>query len=100
MTEVQELTKATYQARVLALLEALASAMPGVGFLLGGAVAALFAPRVAFAVAGAGVIAVLVLATTSLRRVEFRRELAQAPLQGDATSVATEERARTALTRR
>ena len=44
VTAVQELTRAAYQARVLALLEALASAMPGVGFLLGGAIAALFEP--------------------------------------------------------
>ena len=54
VTAVQELTRATYQARVLALLEALASAMPGVGFLLGGAIAAIFEPRVAYAVAGGG----------------------------------------------
>ena len=62
MTAVQELTRATYQARVLSLLEALASAMPGIGFLLGGAIAAIFAPRVAYAVAGAGVLIVLVIA--------------------------------------
>ena len=55
VTAVQELTRATYQARVLALLEALASAMPGVGFLLGGAIAAIFEPRASYAVAGAGV---------------------------------------------
>ena len=58
VTAVQELTSAAYQARVLALLEALASAMPGAGFLLGGAIAALFEPRVSYAVAGAGVLVV------------------------------------------
>ena len=42
VTAVQEMTRAAYQARVLSLLEALASAMPGVGFLLGGAIAATF----------------------------------------------------------
>jgi MFS family permease len=71
VTAVQELTPQTFQARVLALLEALASAMPGVGFLIGGAVAVLLEPRAAFAVAGAGVLAVLTLATVALRRVDL-----------------------------
>ena len=56
VTAVQELTRAAYQARVLSLLEALASAMPGIGFLLGGAIAAIFEPRLSYAVAGAGVL--------------------------------------------
>ena len=56
VTAVQELTRAAFQARVLSLLEALASAMPGIGFLLGGAIAAIFEPRLAYAVAGAGVL--------------------------------------------
>ena len=67
VTAVQELTRATYQARVLALLEALASAMPGVGFLLGGAIAALLNPRASYAVAGAGVLVVLALAAVVLQ---------------------------------
>ena len=46
VTAVQELTRAP-TGGVLALLEALASAMPGAGFLLGGAIAALFEPRAA-----------------------------------------------------
>jgi hypothetical protein len=45
--------------------------MPGVGFLIGGAVAVLLEPRAAFAVAGAGVLAVLTLATVALRRVDL-----------------------------
>jgi MFS family permease len=73
VTAVQELTPEAFQARILALLEAIASAMPGIGFLLGGAIAALLEPRAAFAVAGAGVLAVLVLAALSLRRVDLRR---------------------------
>ena len=68
VTAVQELTRADYQARVLALLEALASAMPGIGFLIGGAIAAIFEPRLSFAVAGAGVLCVLALAAGLLRR--------------------------------
>jgi MFS family permease len=79
VTAVQELTRATYQARVLALLEASASAMPGVGFLLGGVIAAVLSPRASFAVAGAGVILVLVIAVARLRGVEWQPELEQGP---------------------
>jgi MFS family permease len=102
VTAVQELTRAAFQARVLSLLEALASAMPGVGFLLGGAIAAIFEPRLSYAVAGAGVIVVLAVAAALLRRVEWAPELEQGdlqrPLQADATSVAEGGSSRTALT--
>jgi MFS family permease len=97
VTAVQELTRATYQARVLALLEALASAMPGIGFLLGGAVAAVLDPRASFAVAGAGVLVVLLVAITRLRDVEWHPELEQGPSGPPATSVAGHGDAGTAL---
>jgi MFS family permease len=97
VTAVQELTRATYQARVLALLEALASAMPGIGFLLGGAVAAVLDPRASFVVAGVGVLAVLALAIARLRHVEWRPELEQGQ-PPPATSVARHGDAGTALT--
>ena len=77
VTAVQELTRAAFQARVLALLEALASAMPGIGFLLGGAIAAIFEPRLSYAVAGAGVLFVLAAAAVALRRTEWTPELEQ-----------------------
>jgi MFS family permease len=98
VTAVQELTRATYQARVLALLEALASAMPGIGFLLGGVVAAVLNPRASFAVAGIGVLLVLAIAIARLRHVEWRPELDQGGPQGPATSVAGHGDAGTALT--
>jgi MFS family permease len=85
VTAVQELTSSAQQARVLALLGSIASAMPGIGFVLGGAVATLASPRLAFIVAGAGVLAVLAAATASLRRVDITPP--QAP-PSDATSVA------------
>jgi MFS family permease len=85
VTAVQELTRATYQARVLALLEAIASAMPGVGFLLGGAITAIFAPRASYAIAGAGVLLVVVGAAAALRRVDWAPELEQAvPRAGES----------------
>ena len=57
VTALQEATPADYQARIVGLLESLGAAMPGVGYLLGGALVALGSPRTAYAVAGAGVLA-------------------------------------------
>ena len=98
VTAVQELTRAAYQARVLSLLEASASAMPGIGFLLGGSIAAIFEPRAAYAVAGFGVLAVLVAATRALRKVEWTPELEQSDRRAAATSVAGSEPSGVALT--
>ena len=78
MTAVQAVTAAPYQARVVAMLEAIASAMPGVGFVIGGAVAALADPRAAFAVAGAGVLVVLLGAFAILRGTDWRGAVAEA----------------------
>jgi MFS family permease len=71
LSAVQELTAEQFQARVVGLLEASGKAMPGVGFLLGGAIAALLDPRVSFLTAGLGVIAVLALATPRLARARW-----------------------------
>ena len=103
VTAVQELTSGAYQARVLALLEALASAMPGAGFLLGGALAALFEPRISYAVAGAGVFCVLGFAVAMLRRADWAPELEQGPGDdgpGGASSVAGAPPSGTVLTGR
>jgi MFS family permease len=74
MTAVQQLTHADYQARVISLLESLAAAMPGLGFVIGGGVAAIFDPRASFAVAGAGVLVVLAVAVVALSRARWRAE--------------------------
>ena len=74
MTAVQQLTRADFQARVISLLESLAKAMPGLGFLIGGAVAAIFNPRTSYAVAGVGVLAVLAVAFVALSRARWRGE--------------------------
>ena len=66
MTALQERTPRDYQARITGLMESLGAAMPGVGFLLGGAIVALSSPRVAYAVAGGGLL-VLLLAALPLR---------------------------------
>jgi MFS family permease len=104
VTAVQELTRAAYQARVLSLLEALASVMPGIGFLAGGAITAIFEPRLSYAVAGAGVLCVLAYAVASLRHSDWSPELEQGSLQyglqGDASSLAAADPSRTLLTGR
>jgi MFS family permease len=61
ISAVQELTVAGMQARVMSILESLSTAMPGIGFALGGAIAALSSPRVTFLVAALGVFAILAL---------------------------------------
>jgi Transmembrane secretion effector len=66
VTALQEATPSDYQARIVGMLESLAAAMPGVGYLIGGALVALGSPRTAYAVAGAGVL-LLVLAGLVVR---------------------------------
>jgi MFS family permease len=104
VTAVQQLTRAEYQARVASLVESVAKAAPGIGFLLGGATAALFNPRVSYAVAGVGVLAVLAVAAGALARAGWRgeppveldleetlREAAGAPQISDSISVSPVE---------
>ncbi len=66
MTGLQEQTAREFQARISGLMESLGAAMPGVGFLLGGAIVAASSPRAAYAVAGAGLV-LIVLAALPLR---------------------------------
>ena len=81
MTALQESTPQALQARVTGLLESIASAMTGVGFLIGGVITAVSSPPTAFAISGIGVV-VLVAAGAGLRLVpEGRRPAAeQAPV--------------------
>jgi MFS family permease len=66
ISAVQELTAEAMQARVMSVLESIGAAMPGAGFVLGGAVAAALSPRATFLVAGVGVIAIAALAVPAL----------------------------------
>ena len=92
VSAVQELTSSRFQARVIAMLESLASAMPGLGFVIGGAVAALLSPRASYAVAGLGVIAVLAIGAIALRRAGWsgERPLEAALPDADAQPVPAE----------
>jgi MFS family permease len=61
ISAVQELTESGMQARIMAVLESVAAAMPGVGFALGGVLATVASTRATFAVAGFGVLAIALL---------------------------------------
>jgi predicted MFS family arabinose efflux permease len=61
VTALQEATPADYQARIVGLLESIGAAMPGVGYVLGGALVAIGSPRTAYAFAGGGVLVLLLI---------------------------------------
>ncbi len=67
-TAIQEQVKADWMALVIALNESLSQVFPGVGILLGGALAEAGSPRFAFIVAGAGSLVIAVAALILLRR--------------------------------
>ena len=66
-TVVQERTPKQWMAVVMGVNESVGQLAPGVGILLGGALAALASPRVALAVAGAGSLLFVIAATITLR---------------------------------
>ena len=59
VTALQERTPAELQARVSGLFESIGAAMPGIGFVLGGVLTELGSSRLAFAVAGGGLLVLL-----------------------------------------
>jgi MFS family permease len=68
MTALQESTPDDLQARITGLLESIASAMTGVGFLIGGIITAAFSPPTAFAVSGIGVVLLVIVGAASVAR--------------------------------
>ena len=78
VTAVQERTPASLQARAMALVESLGAAVPGLGFVLGGAVAAAASARVAYAAAGIGILAIVTLAVVVARGLP-RRQVQRRP---------------------
>jgi MFS family permease len=68
ISAVQELTVEGMQARVISVLESIGAAMPGVGFVIGGVIAAVASPRTTFLVAGLGVFAIVGLVGPALGR--------------------------------
>src|SRR5215207_3143505 len=59
ITAIQEAVRSDMQARVAGFFEAVSTAMPGLGFIVGGVLTSLLDPRVAFLTAGIGVIAIV-----------------------------------------
>ena len=68
ISAVQELTTASMQARVLSVLESISSALPAVGFVIGGLIANAQGPRATFVFAGVGVVVIVLLAAPLLGR--------------------------------
>jgi MFS family permease len=68
VSAVQELTVAGMQARVMSVLESIGAAAPGVGFAVGGIIAAFVDPRATFLVAGIGVFVIVAVAIPALGR--------------------------------
>ena len=66
VTAVQEAIDESMQARVIGLLESLAAAAPGLGYLVGGTLTSLWSPRAAYLLAGIGVV---VIAWAMVRRL-------------------------------
>ena len=85
MTALQEATPQDLQARVTGLLESVASAMTGVGFLLGGMITALTSPPTAFAVSGVGVLLVVGLLAVAWRGLSDTPQRAGEPRSAAAS---------------
>jgi MFS family permease len=66
ISAVQEMTAQGMQARVMSVLESIGAAMPGLGFILGGVIAATASPRTAFLIAGLGVFAIVAIVSPVL----------------------------------
>jgi predicted MFS family arabinose efflux permease len=62
VTTVQERVPGELQARAMSLVESLGAAVPGLGFALGGAVAAAASARVAYVMAGGGILFIVAFA--------------------------------------
>jgi MFS family permease len=73
ISAVQELTESGMQARVMAVLESIGAAMPGIGFALGGLFAAATSPRATFVVSGFGVLAIVLLIVPMARDKRFQK---------------------------
>jgi MFS family permease len=75
VTALQEVTPGDYQARIVGLLESLGAAIPGLGYLAGGALVALGSPRTAYAVAGAGVLLLVLAGLVARPRLRYEPAL-------------------------
>ena len=68
LTALQAATAPDRQVIVMALFESLSTVVPGIGFALGGVIAAAYSPRTAYVVAGCGVLLLLAVAAARTAR--------------------------------
>ncbi len=87
LTALQEAVSDAMQARVAGFFEAIATAMPAIGFIIGGTLTAAVSPRAAFAVSGAGVVLV-VAAGALVWRARSDRRVRLEPWQPAAAPIA------------
>jgi MFS family permease len=73
VSAIQEMTSTAMQARVMSVLESVGSAMPGLGYIVGGLVAEGHSPRTTFLFAGIGVLVVAAFATYFLAGTPWTR---------------------------
>jgi predicted MFS family arabinose efflux permease len=92
MTALQERTPREYQARISGLMESLGAGMPGVGYLLGGAVVAISTPRAAYAVAGIGLLVLILLALPLRSRLGGPAEIPSPAQSGTPADISVPER--------
>lgn len=86
VSAIQEMTRSSMQARVMSVLESVGAAMPGLGFVVGGLVAAGHSPRTTFLVAGIGILVVVAVAVRSLAGTPWTRgegAIGQADIDAD-----------------
>jgi MFS family permease len=74
LTLVQEHTPEALQARVVGFLESLLAAVPGIGYVVGGALTAATTAPAAYAQAGAGTLALVLVGIVALLRVPLSPE--------------------------
>jgi hypothetical protein len=79
VTTIQERTADAFQTRVAALYETSVSVAPGLGFALGGALAALASPRAVYLVAGSAAVAILAWAAATLVRADWAAQVSSTP---------------------
>jgi MFS family permease len=69
VTAVQERTPGELQARAMALVESMGAAVPGIGFTLGGVVAAASTARFAYTLSGTAILVVVGVAVLAARGI-------------------------------
>jgi MFS family permease len=75
VTAIQEAVRDDMQTRIAGFFEAVATGVPGLGFILGGVLTAALSPRVAFFVAGIGVIVIVLVGAAVWRARRDVREV-------------------------